>query len=69
MHPDTDDKDGREIMRAVPISAGRKKKMRKREKIAKGYKEKERNEPCEEVEIEAEKKRKEQNAKGDGEQG
>jgi hypothetical protein len=43
--------------------------MRKREKIAKGYKEKERNEPCEEVEIEAEKKRKEQNAKGDGEQG
>lgn len=33
--------------------------MRKREKIVKGYKEKERNELCEEVEIEVEKKRKE----------
>lgn len=36
--------------------------------MAKGHKEK-RNEPCEELEIEVEKKRKEQNAKGGGEQG
>lgn len=35
MHSDTSDGDGRETMRAAPVSAGRKK-MRTREKMAKG---------------------------------
>lgn len=43
--------------------------MRTIEKMAKGYKERERNEPCEELEIEVEKKGKEQNANRGGEQG